>query len=291
MRWYGISDEFYTTIFKNFHGFQFSTLELEDIPSVALPILDDIVPLTRSRTHESWSVGNSQEVFTKATESCDVRLSCRVLAVRLENRQHIVITEKERTPDQIAIQSKDDVLEERFDRVVFAVSNPHAVSNILRCGGQIGPYESILLDAVDTHDMMSRVDWKDWLISPYHQDVSCVAEKYREILLSDAAFLVDHDVNGGEMLEDGMLFERVSSNKLDKQHVHTQVPEERMWSIIISWDRGVRVFELPEHRVSPCSCHNVFMSIVILISIWSMVCSVHLVLIPIFPFATWPSLK
>ena len=78
MRWYGISDDFYTVIFKNFHGFQFSTLELEDIPAVALPILDDIVPLTRSRTHESWSVGNSQQVFKEATKLCDVRLSSRV---------------------------------------------------------------------------------------------------------------------------------------------------------------------------------------------------------------------
>ena len=129
--------------------------------------------------------------------------------MRLDNFQQIVITEKEVTPDQIALSSGDDVVEERFDRVVFAVSNAHAVANILRCGKQCGTYESILLDAIDTHDMMARVDWKDWLISPYHQDVTCIAEKHRDILLSDAAFLVDHDVNGGEILQNGKRRENV----------------------------------------------------------------------------------
>ena len=56
-----------------FHGFNFSPADISSIPVVALPVLDDIVPLTRSRMHMSWASGNSTEVFAKATKHIDVR--------------------------------------------------------------------------------------------------------------------------------------------------------------------------------------------------------------------------
>ena len=43
---FGISDEFYKTVLNPFHGFNFSTANIDALPVVALPVLDDIVPLT-----------------------------------------------------------------------------------------------------------------------------------------------------------------------------------------------------------------------------------------------------
>ena len=45
-RRFGLSDEFYCTIIQPFHGIQFTTMQIEHIPAVAFPALDDIVPLT-----------------------------------------------------------------------------------------------------------------------------------------------------------------------------------------------------------------------------------------------------
>jgi len=199
-RRFGISDDFYETIFVPFQGFQFSTVKVADIPAVALPILDDIVPLTRSRTHRSWGVGNSQRVFTTATRDVSVRLGERVLAVRFdaERKEHVVITTFDKAPD--AEICEDDVARkdgDRFDRVVFAVSNAHAVCNIL--GPRRGSYEASILDAVNYHDQISRGDWKDWLCSPVHQDVAIVPPEHRDTIMDKAGFFVDHDVKSGNI--------------------------------------------------------------------------------------------
>ena len=78
---FGISHEFYDGVFRPFQGFQFTTLHLDSIPAVALPALDDIVPLTGTRMHMSWGDGNSSEVFLRATKGIDVRLDTRVRQV------------------------------------------------------------------------------------------------------------------------------------------------------------------------------------------------------------------
>ena len=41
-RWCGISNEFYEEIVKPFHGFQFTTIHIDEIPAVAMAALDDI---------------------------------------------------------------------------------------------------------------------------------------------------------------------------------------------------------------------------------------------------------
>ena len=68
------SDDFYETVVRPFHGLQFTTFNTESIPAVALTVVDDIVPLSRVRTHTSWGPGTSQQVrewqFVLATRFC-----------------------------------------------------------------------------------------------------------------------------------------------------------------------------------------------------------------------------
>lgn len=65
-RLFGLSAEFYSTILNPFHGFNFSTANIDALPAVAVPVLDEVVPLTRTRDHMTWGEKNSTEVFEKA---------------------------------------------------------------------------------------------------------------------------------------------------------------------------------------------------------------------------------
>ena len=60
---FGISDEFYKTVLNPFHGFNFSTANIDALPVVALPVLDDIVPLT-----STYSSNTQLYVFNKTAQ-------------------------------------------------------------------------------------------------------------------------------------------------------------------------------------------------------------------------------
>eukprot|EP00005_Dracoamoeba_jomungandri_P007609 CAMPEP_0174273874 /NCGR_PEP_ID=MMETSP0439-20130205/56096_1 /TAXON_ID=0 /ORGANISM="Stereomyxa ramosa, Strain Chinc5" /LENGTH=734 /DNA_ID=CAMNT_0015365321 /DNA_START=174 /DNA_END=2375 /DNA_ORIENTATION=- len=176
----GISEDFYQQVLLPFQGFQFSSYYIDDLPAVALDVLDDIVPLTKSRKHMSWGLGNSTVIFQKATQDCNVKLHTRVLKVEYKNGKKVVIDSKGN--------------EETYDKVVFACP-AGAVGNILQDSNCI---ESTLLEGVSYHDDYHRRDWADWLEVPIHQDASIFPEKYREIITKKVAFYVDVDVNAIE---------------------------------------------------------------------------------------------
>jgi len=180
-RRFGLSDDFYHTIVQPFHGIQFTTLQIEHIPAVAFPALDDIVPLTSSRTHGSWGALNSTEVFEKATEECKVVLNRRVLSVEFDDD----------TGCNRLIDDQGETCE--YERVVFACP-AHAAANMMQDAGR---YESRLLKAVGYHDDYHNHDWKDWLEAPVHQDVECLPEGYRRELMDGCAFMINTDAHGG----------------------------------------------------------------------------------------------
>ncbi len=121
---------------------------------------------------------------------------------------------------------------EQYDRIVFAVSNSHAVANILggACAsrdhsiqhrrGNLNFLEDTLLRGVRYHDSLAREDWKDWLVNPVHTDASAILDganfdparvdrtttPLQNSLLQNAAFLIAHDANSkgtGELQELG----------------------------------------------------------------------------------------
>lgn len=181
---FGITDEFYTTVMQPYHGLNLTTVEIDSCPGTAMAILDEIIPMTKCRWHNSWDTGNSEAVFAKLTASCRVQLDARIRQV------HAVRTDG-RWQQQV-ISDKGEV--ETFDRVVFACPS-HAAANILR---KPGFFESIFLRAVSYHDDFHREDWKDWLEAPVHQDVTCLPEGQRKVLQTDAAFLMDVDDTGSK---------------------------------------------------------------------------------------------
>jgi predicted NAD/FAD-binding protein/cytochrome b involved in lipid metabolism len=183
---FGLSDEFYDTVVQPFHGLNLTTIQIDNCPATALTILDAIVPMTKARWHYSWDTGNSQAVFKILTESCQVKLNARVRQVRP------VKSESDRLWRQEVVNDKGEV--ETFDRVVFACPS-HAALNVLR---KPGWFESVFLRAVGYHDDFHRSDWRDWLESPVHQDITCLPESQRDTLLRDCAFLIDLDESNGQ---------------------------------------------------------------------------------------------
>lgn len=179
---FGLSSEFYETILQPFHGLNLTTVHIDNCPATSLSILDEIVPLTRTRLHGSWDTGNSQLVFKRLTENCHVELGARIRQVQPVRSDGIW--------RQQVINDKGEV--QLFDRVVFACPS-HAAANILRRPGWL---ENTFLRAVGYHDDLHRSDWKDWLESPVHQDTTCLAESDRDVLQRDAGFLIDVDDTG-----------------------------------------------------------------------------------------------
>jgi len=194
VRLYGISEEFYEEILKPFHALSLSTMELDPIPATAYVIVDDIMPLHYSRKCYSWGLGNSRGVFQKATEKCDVKLDTRVRQVKFVPPGKAAKCAGSETSGNSwrQIVTDDKGAEEMYDRVVMACP-PGAAASILRPKNWI---ESCIFAGVSYHDDFARLDWKDWLECPVHQEVSCLPEQHRQAMLEDGAFLIDIDKNG-----------------------------------------------------------------------------------------------
>lgn len=175
VRIFGCSEEFWENVIKPFHGLNLSTVHIDDVPGTAFETLDAISPLRSSRSSMTWNLGNSQEVFQRATAKCSVKLGCRV--------RQINFLQEKGCPQQVVVD--DQGHSETFDRVVLAC--PATTSaNLLRPANWI---EWSLLQGVEYHD-------EDWLDVPVHQDASCLPMKHHQSLLERAAFLIDVDADG-----------------------------------------------------------------------------------------------
>eukprot|EP01062_Namystynia_karyoxenos_P079927 TRINITY_DN8521_c0_g1_i1.p1 TRINITY_DN8521_c0_g1~~TRINITY_DN8521_c0_g1_i1.p1 ORF type:complete len:789 (+),score=293.33 TRINITY_DN8521_c0_g1_i1:94-2367(+) len=174
--WFGISKEWYNDFLVPFHGWNFSSIHIDNLPATAIETLDDIVPLSKTRKHGTWGPGNSVEVFEKATRGIDVRLSTRVWSADF-SKDRVELTD-------------DSGKKEQFDRVVFAAP-AGMVCNVL--GGNW--MERSLLEGVVYHDDYERADWKDWLENPVHTDTNVVpgTPEQKEALMKHLSFIVDID--------------------------------------------------------------------------------------------------
>jgi len=181
-----MSSEFYHNLLNPFHGFNFSTANIDFLPVVALPVLDDVVPLTSTRKHLSWGEGNSTEVFKRAVDGCNVKMGTRVRQMRFDTGA-----------SQGAMLHDDQGGVEHYDRVVFACPAT-AASAILRDGSWV---ERSLLQGVSYQDDFGRDDWADWLEVPVHQDCSILPEAHRDVIAKELAFIVDVDVQEGGGIE------------------------------------------------------------------------------------------
>eukprot|EP00045_Choanoeca_perplexa_P014082 m.163684 g.163684 ORF g.163684 m.163684 type:complete len:498 (+) comp16558_c0_seq1:2542-4035(+) len=86
LRWavaaFGISTGFWKDIIVPIYSSSFLTTELTFIPSVIVPILEDLIPLNSTPEMLTWS-NNSSEVFAKMMADVEVRLSTEVTAHRV----------------------------------------------------------------------------------------------------------------------------------------------------------------------------------------------------------------
>lgn len=132
----------------------------------------------------TWDLGNSQEVFQRATAKCSIKLDTRVRQVQFSKESGLW--------KQQVVDDHGEV--ETFDRVVLACP-ASAAANIIR---PMNWMEQNLIRAVEYHDEVHHSDWKDWLDVPVHQDTSCLPAQHHSSLLEHAAFLIDVDARGRE---------------------------------------------------------------------------------------------
>lgn len=181
-RLFGCSEEFWETVVRPFHGLNLTTCHVDNIPGTAFPTLDAIAPLHETRRVCTWGLGNSQEVFKRTTSKCSVKLDTRVRQVRFRKQNGCW--------QQVVIDDHGGA--KAFDRVVLACP-ASAAANIIRPSNWM---ERALFRGVEYHDEVHNTDWKDWLEAPVHQDPSCLPEKHRSSIMTQAAFLIDIDAEG-----------------------------------------------------------------------------------------------
>jgi len=175
----GISEEWYEGVLRPFHGWNFSSVLIDELPAIAIGALDDLVPMNRTRNHESWGVGTSKEVFDKMTVGATVKLNTRIESVQ------------EKADGKLSVKDEYGNFA-TFDRVVMACP-AGAAANVI--GGNW--IERTLLDGVIYQDDFGRTDWKDWIENPVHTDTSVIPgnAEQKKALMDQLSFIVDIDAN------------------------------------------------------------------------------------------------
>ena len=156
---FGCSDAFWDVVVVSQHGATFLTPQLSSVPATILPLIDDLIPLSRvpggkDFTMRSWT-RDSREVFAKMTAACRVKTGSRVLSATpattaAGGHVHTVVD------DAGGI--------EEVDAVVFAC-NASAAANILQGKSWV---ESALLGGVSYTDDTDL----SWVKAIVHQDAS-----------------------------------------------------------------------------------------------------------------------
>eukprot|EP01065_Artemidia_motanka_P029691 TRINITY_DN35781_c0_g1_i1.p1 TRINITY_DN35781_c0_g1~~TRINITY_DN35781_c0_g1_i1.p1 ORF type:complete len:737 (+),score=243.06 TRINITY_DN35781_c0_g1_i1:90-2300(+) len=169
-RWCGGSREFWDIILVSLYDSTFLTTQLDSVPSVVAPMMDDIIPLNRCSQLNSWTSGNSQEVFLGMTKGCTVSTDTRVLSVTEGEKGLAVSDDRGRT--------------QYFDRVIFACQAA-AVANILRPASSW--VEDTLLRAVQYTDDNEP----GWLNPTVHSDSGILPAEQRSSILRDYANYIE----------------------------------------------------------------------------------------------------
>jgi len=178
--WCGGSPEFWNVILVSLYDSTFLTTKLDGVPSVVAPMMDDIIPLNRCSVLNSWTEGDSQQVFNGMTKGVKVRTDTRVLAVEPQARGVVVTDEMGRS--------------DTYDKVIFACQ-ASAVGNMLRPANWIE--SSLLRGFAYTDD-----NEPGWLNPTVHSDGTIMPEEHRARILKDYANYIEvgqPETRGGEL--------------------------------------------------------------------------------------------
>ena len=163
-RVFGISSEFWDTIFVPIHCASFITTSMRGVPAVILPLLESIVPLEEPTRMGTWD-GAPRQVFDRMTAafSDHVHIDHEVTRVRERGGRFVVEDKKGRSYE--------------VDEVVFACDADSALSSIESPSW----LQRLLLGGAQ------YVDDVDPTFSKFviHSDTSILPESHRERILSE----------------------------------------------------------------------------------------------------------
>ncbi len=163
-RLFGISSEFWETIFVPIHCATFITTSMRGVPAVILPLLESIVPLEEPTQMGTWR-GAPRQVFDRMTApfAGNVHTDHEITTVKRRNGRFVIGDAKGRTYE--------------VDRVVFACD------------------AAAVLNAIESPSWLQRllfgnsqyVDDVDPSFSKFvvHSDTSIFPEKHRQRILAD----------------------------------------------------------------------------------------------------------
>lgn len=177
-RLFGISSEFWDTIFVPIHCASFITTSMRGVPAVILPLLESIVPLEEPTQMGTWR-GAPRQVFDRMTApfAHKVHTNHEITSVERRNGRFVIADAKGRTYEA--------------DKVVFACDS------------------ASVLNALESPSWLQRllfsnaqyVDDVDPTFSRFvvHSDTSVLPEKSRQRILSD--FNTYSEINEAGALE------------------------------------------------------------------------------------------
>eukprot|EP01124_Arcella_intermedia_P013668 TRINITY_DN20087_c0_g1_i1.p1 TRINITY_DN20087_c0_g1~~TRINITY_DN20087_c0_g1_i1.p1 ORF type:complete len:322 (+),score=35.23 TRINITY_DN20087_c0_g1_i1:543-1508(+) len=159
---FGISSKFWTCVVVPIYGSTFLSTHINFVPSIIVPIIDDLIPINGVPKLTTWTA-NSSEVFKGMTKSIGVFLGHPVTAVRRLREDLIEITTKNGST-------------ERYNAVVFACPADVALKTLAAPSA----LESLLLSSV------SYVEDSDpsFLEGLIHSDPSILPADLRSELLA-----------------------------------------------------------------------------------------------------------
>ena len=163
-RLFGISNEFWETIFVPIHCASFITTSMKSVPAVILPLLESIVPLEEPTQMGTW-VGAPRQVFDRMTEgfAAHVHVDHEITNVKREGGRYVISDKHGRSYEA--------------DKVVFACD----ATSTLNALESPTWFQRLLLSNT------RYVDDSDPTFAKFviHQDTSIFPEKHRERILSE----------------------------------------------------------------------------------------------------------
>lgn len=116
LRWlsilFGVSRECWDNVIVPVYASTFLTIELDMVPSIILPIMSDIVPLSRPASLRSWKV-DSSVVFSKMFQESSARVHLNT---------PIKQTSQDRVTQKWTVETMSGTKYSGFDRIIFASS-------------------------------------------------------------------------------------------------------------------------------------------------------------------------
>eukprot|EP00005_Dracoamoeba_jomungandri_P012742 CAMPEP_0174267776 /NCGR_PEP_ID=MMETSP0439-20130205/34908_1 /TAXON_ID=0 /ORGANISM="Stereomyxa ramosa, Strain Chinc5" /LENGTH=354 /DNA_ID=CAMNT_0015355485 /DNA_START=422 /DNA_END=1486 /DNA_ORIENTATION=+ len=173
---YGVSNRFWDLVVVSVYSSSFLTVQLDAVPAIILPVLDDLISLGKVPVMDTWSE-NSGVVFAKMTENVEVHSNSTVIKVVPSSSQSSKI-----------ITEDADVFE--CDIVIMACNAKDAIGSL----DKPSCLESSLLSGIDYTDD----DDNTFLNGVIHSDKSVLPHDYRNEILNGYSNSIRTDKKQGE---------------------------------------------------------------------------------------------